>query len=116
MSAAAAAAGGAVTGNGTAAVAAGVAAVTETPAAEALSASTGPSVAADPLDALGGALGGEFGVAHAWTVGLCALFVLVTPDEALVPVVIVGGLLVAGGLFFLALLASDRQAFESGPG
>ncbi|WP_249352266.1 solute symporter family protein [Nocardiopsis akebiae] len=72
MSAAAAAAGGAVTGDGAAAVAAGVAAVTETPAA------AGPSAAAGPLDALGGALGGEFGVAHAWTVGLCALFVLVT--------------------------------------
>ncbi len=27
---------------------------------------------------LGSALGGQFGVAHAWTVGLCALFVLVT--------------------------------------
>ncbi|WP_235432148.1 cation acetate symporter [Nocardiopsis sp. RV163] len=71
MSAAAAAAGGAVTGDGAAAVAAGVAAVTETPAA-------GPSAAADLLAAPGGALGGEFGVAHAWTAGLCALFVLVT--------------------------------------
>ncbi|MEU1900442.1 cation acetate symporter [Nocardiopsis dassonvillei] len=96
MSAAAAAAGGAVTGDGAAAVAAGVAAVTETPAtaappvstvpvapteppaAQAPSASTVPSAAADPLDALGGALGSEFGVAHAWTMGLCALFVLVT--------------------------------------
>ncbi|WP_017589761.1 solute symporter family protein [Nocardiopsis ganjiahuensis] len=27
---------------------------------------------------LGSALGGQFGVAHAWTIGLCALFVLVT--------------------------------------
>ncbi|MFC9086495.1 solute symporter family protein [Nocardiopsis dassonvillei] len=76
--AAAAAAGGAVTGDGAAAVAAGVAAVTETPAAAAPPASTVPSAAADPLDALGGALGSEFGAAHAWTVGLCALFVLVT--------------------------------------
>ncbi|WP_017573005.1 solute symporter family protein [Nocardiopsis halotolerans] len=54
-------AGGAVTGDGTASV---------------------PIGRAEPTDwlpdALGSALEGQFGVAHAWTVGLCALFVLVT--------------------------------------
>jgi amino acid transporter len=45
-----------------------------------------------------------------------ALFVLVVPAEALVPDVIVIGLLVAGGLFFLGLLIADREALESRPG
>jgi amino acid transporter len=45
-----------------------------------------------------------------------ALFVLVVPAEALVPDVIVIGLLVAGGLFFLGLLITDREALESRPG
>ncbi|MFD2689378.1 APC family permease [Streptomyces phyllanthi] len=49
-----------------------------------------------------------------WT--LVALFVLVSPREALVPVVIVAGLLVAGGLFFLVMLKRDREALESEPG
>ncbi|MEU2039939.1 hypothetical protein [Nocardia niwae] len=45
-----------------------------------------------------------------------ALFVLVTPTDATVPVVIVAGLLLVGVLFFLALLAFDRQALETEPG
>ncbi|MFE6126898.1 APC family permease [Streptomyces sp. NPDC056437] len=49
-----------------------------------------------------------------WT--LIALFVLVSPPEALVSVVIVVGLLVAGGLFFLVMLRFDRQALETEPG
>ncbi|MCX5149733.1 hypothetical protein OHB36_23625 [Streptomyces sp. NBC_00320] len=49
-----------------------------------------------------------------WT--LIALFVLVTPGEALVSVVIVVGLLLAGGLFFLVMLKFDREALETEPG
>lgn len=49
-----------------------------------------------------------------WT--LVALFVLVTPREAFVSVVIVVGLLLAGGLFFLVMLKFDRQALETEPG
>lgn len=49
-----------------------------------------------------------------WT--LVALFVLVTPGEALVSVVIVVGLLLAGGLSFLLMLKFDRAALESEPG
>ncbi|MFF4231669.1 APC family permease [Streptomyces sp. NPDC001820] len=49
-----------------------------------------------------------------WT--LVALFVLVSPREALVSVVIVVGLLLAGGLFFLVMLKFDRQALETEPG
>jgi hypothetical protein len=47
---------------------------------------------------------------------LVALFVLVTPREAFVSVVIVVGLLLAGGLFFLVMLKVDRQALETEPG
>ncbi|MFJ8015075.1 APC family permease [Streptomyces sp. NPDC096339] len=49
-----------------------------------------------------------------WT--LLALFVLVTPKEAVVPVVVVGGLLVLGGLFFLGMLVFDREALDTEPG
>lgn len=49
-----------------------------------------------------------------WT--LIALFVLVTPHEAFVSVVIVVGLLLLGGLFFAAMLRFDRQAMETEPG
>ncbi|RPK41777.1 Putrescine importer PuuP [Streptomyces sp. ADI91-18] len=52
--------------------------------------------------------------ALAWT--LIALFVLVTPAEALTAVVIVGGLLLLGGLFFLGMLTFDREVLESEPG
>ncbi|MGV9267580.1 APC family permease [Kitasatospora sp. NPDC003701] len=49
-----------------------------------------------------------------WTIA--ALFVLVTPSEALTPVVIVIGLLVVGGLFFLGMLAFDREVLAVEPG
>ncbi|WP_329299641.1 amino acid permease [Streptomyces sp. NBC_00659] len=49
-----------------------------------------------------------------WT--LVALFVLVAPREALVSVVIVVGLLVAGGLFLLFMLKFDREVLETEPG
>ncbi len=45
-----------------------------------------------------------------------ALFVLVTPASALVPVAIVIGLLVAGGLFFLWLFLFRREVLETEPG
>jgi amino acid transporter len=45
-----------------------------------------------------------------------ALFVLVTPETALVPVIIVVGLLVVGGLFFLWLLIFRREVLETEPG
>jgi amino acid transporter len=47
---------------------------------------------------------------------LVALFVLVVPGEALVPDLIVVGLILAGGLFFLGLLISNREALETEPG
>ncbi|MGW6922411.1 APC family permease [Streptomyces sp. NPDC054950] len=49
-----------------------------------------------------------------WT--LVALFVLVAPREAFVSVVIVVGLLLLGGLFFVVMLKLDRQALETEPG
>ncbi|MGW0869405.1 APC family permease [Streptomyces sp. NPDC002740] len=49
-----------------------------------------------------------------WSVA--SLFVLASPAEALVPVLIVVGLLAAGGLFFLGLLIFDREALEAEPG
>ncbi|MFE3766181.1 APC family permease [Streptomyces sp. NPDC059104] len=49
-----------------------------------------------------------------WT--LVALFVLVAPREALVPVVVVAGLLCLGGLYFVAVLTLDRRALETEPG
>ncbi|MGW3013168.1 hypothetical protein ACWC9R_30745 [Streptomyces sp. NPDC001219] len=49
-----------------------------------------------------------------WT--LFALFVLVAHREALVSVVIVVGLLLAGGLFFLLMPRFDRAALETEPG
>ncbi|MET4613906.1 amino acid transporter [Rhodococcus sp. PvR044] len=44
------------------------------------------------------------------------LFVLISPGEAFVPVLIVGGLLVLGGLFFLAMWFFDREVLETEPG
>ncbi len=44
-----------------------------------------------------------------------ALFVLVTPGAALVPVLIVGGLMLVGGLFFLGILMFDRKSLDSEP-
>jgi hypothetical protein len=45
-----------------------------------------------------------------WVV--CALFALTVPAEALVPDLIVAGLITAGGLYFLALLRFRREALE----
>jgi amino acid transporter len=45
-----------------------------------------------------------------------ALFVLVAPSEALVPVLIVVGLIATGGVFFLAMLIFDRDALDAEPG
>jgi amino acid transporter len=53
-------------------------------------------------------------VALTWLV--VALVVLVAPGAALVPFLIVVGLLVVGGLFFLSLLMFDREALEAAPG
>ncbi|WP_433761738.1 hypothetical protein [Nocardia sp. CA-135398] len=49
-----------------------------------------------------------------WSV--LALFVLVTPAAAFVLDLIVVGLLLVGGLFFLSLLIFDRAALETEPG
>jgi amino acid transporter len=44
-----------------------------------------------------------------------ALFVLVTPEAALGPVLIVGGLMLVGGLYFLGMLIFDRKSLDSEP-
>ncbi|MEV7595114.1 APC family permease [Streptomyces sp. NPDC089922] len=49
-----------------------------------------------------------------WT--LVALFCLVSPGEARVSVVIVAGMLLLGGLFFLGMLVFDREALDTEPG
>lgn len=46
---------------------------------------------------------------------ILAMFILVTPDEALIPVLIVVGLMLVGGLFFLSILIFDRKSLESEP-
>ena len=45
-----------------------------------------------------------------------ALFVLVVPSEARVPDLIIVGLIVAGGLFFLGMLMFNRAVLETEPG
>ncbi len=52
-------------------------------------------------------------VALAWLAA--ALFVLVTPPEALIPALIVVGLLGLGGIYFLYLLAFDRAVLQQEP-
>lgn len=52
--------------------------------------------------------------ALAWV--LVALFVLVVPSEAFVPDLIVVGLILIGGVFFLGLLIFNREALETEPG
>ncbi|MDF9817133.1 APC family permease [Streptomyces sp. SPB162] len=47
---------------------------------------------------------------------IVSLFVLVAPAEALVPVLIVVGLILGGGLFFLGLLIFNGEALETEPG
>ena len=44
-----------------------------------------------------------------------ATFVLVTPAEAFIPVMIVVGLMIVGALFFLGILIFDRKALDSEP-
>jgi hypothetical protein len=44
------------------------------------------------------------------------LFVLVTPAEALMPVVTVVGLLLAGGVYFAYLWVCNREVLETEPG
>jgi amino acid transporter len=46
----------------------------------------------------------------------CALFVITTPKEAQVPDLIVVGLVVAGGLYFLGLFLFRRSVLETEPG
>ncbi len=53
-------------------------------------------------------------VALLWLV--VALIVLVTPGAALVPVLIVIGLLLVGGLYFLGMLMFDRKSLWTEPG
>jgi amino acid transporter len=45
-----------------------------------------------------------------------ALFVLVSPAEALVPVLIVVGLLLVGGVYFAYLWVRNREVLETEPG
>ncbi len=47
---------------------------------------------------------------------LVALFVLVCPAEAVVPVVIAAGLVLVGGLYFLGMLIFNREVLETEPG
>jgi amino acid transporter len=44
-----------------------------------------------------------------------AMFILVTPNAAFIPAMIVFGLMVVGGLFFLSILIFDRKALDSLP-
>jgi len=53
-------------------------------------------------------------IALLWLVG--ALFVLVAPSAALVPVMVVVGLLLVGGVYFLWLLLFDRAVLQAEPG
>jgi amino acid transporter len=48
-----------------------------------------------------------------WVV--CALFVLVTPADALVPNLIVAGLILAGGVYFAKMMIVNRQVLEAEP-
>ena len=45
-----------------------------------------------------------------------ALLVLVLPHESRVPVLIVVGLVLAGGVFFLLMLTFDRKSLDAEPG
>jgi len=44
-----------------------------------------------------------------------AMFVLVTPNAALIPAIIVAGLMLVGGLFFLSILIFDRKSLDNEP-
>ena len=45
-----------------------------------------------------------------------ALFVLVTPDDALIPSLIVLGLILAGGVYFAKMMIFNREVLETEPG
>jgi amino acid transporter len=45
----------------------------------------------------------------------CALFVLVTPADALVPNLIVAGLILAGGVYFAKMMIVNRQVLDAEP-
>jgi amino acid transporter len=45
----------------------------------------------------------------------CALFVLVTPSDALVPNLIVAGLILAGGIYFAKMMIFNREVLEAEP-
>jgi hypothetical protein len=49
-----------------------------------------------------------------WSV--IAVFVVVTPPSAIAPIVIVVGLTIVGGLYFLSLLFFHRDVLETEPG
>jgi hypothetical protein len=49
-----------------------------------------------------------------WSV--IVVFVVVTPPSAMVPIVIVAGLMLAGGLYFLSVLFFRRDVLETEPG
>ncbi|MDT2007165.1 amino acid permease [Rhodococcus opacus] len=53
-------------------------------------------------------------VALVWSA--VVLFVIVSPAEALVPVLIVAGLILAGGLYFLWMLRFRREVLDTEPG
>jgi drug/metabolite transporter (DMT)-like permease len=52
-------------------------------------------------------------IALVWLIG--ALFVLVTPGAALIPILIVVGLLALGGIYFLGLLMFNRVVLLAEP-
>ena len=52
-------------------------------------------------------------VALIWLV--LAMFILVTPNAAFIPAMIVTGLMLIGGLFFLGILIFDRKSLDSEP-
>lgn len=45
-----------------------------------------------------------------------SIFVLVSPSDARVPGLVVLGLLAVGGLYFVTLLVTNREALETEPG
>ena len=46
---------------------------------------------------------------------LFALFVLITPDDAFVPSLVVLGLVVVGGLYFAKMLFFNREVLDAEP-
>jgi amino acid transporter len=52
----------------------------------------------------------------ALTWSVAPVSVLVAPAEALVPVLVVAGLLIGGGLYFVGLLVFNREVLQTEPG